>query len=123
MLEKDEPVVLLLGTDVRANPGEYACAALNGCLTTSLIYHAVAKGIQIDEVESTLDGDVDLRGFLGLDESVRNWYEKISVTFKIKADNATDEPLNELVHIAQKRSPVLDMISHPTPVEVNVERK
>jgi uncharacterized OsmC-like protein len=122
VLEMDEPPVLL-GTDVGANPGEYALAALNGCLISALIYHAAAKGIQIDEIESTLDGDVDLLGFLGIDESVRNGYKKISVTFKIKANNATDEQLNELVLIAQRRSPIFDNISNPTPIEVNVERK
>ena len=84
LLEKDEPSVLL-GTDAGANPGEYALAALNGCLTSALIYHAAAKGIQIDEIETTLDGDVDLLGFLGIDERVRNGYKKINVAFKIKS--------------------------------------
>lgn len=122
VLEKDEPSVLL-GTDAGANPGEYALAALNGCLTSALIYHAAAKGIKIDEVETTLDGDVDLLGFLGLDESVRNGYKKINVSFKIKAENASDEQLNELVLLAQKRSPMFDNISNPTPIEVILERK
>src|SRR5215216_2133065 len=116
MFEKDEPSVLL-GEDNGANPVEYALAALNGCLTTSLIYHAAAKGIKIDEVESSLSGDLDLHGFLGLSESIRNGYEKIQVTFKIKSD-APEEKLRELVELAQKRSPVFDIVSHPTPVEV-----
>jgi uncharacterized OsmC-like protein len=122
VLEKDEPSVLL-GTDTGANPGEYTLAALNGCLISALIYHAAARGIQIDEIETTLNGDVDLLGFLGIDESVRNGYKKINVAFKIKADHATDEQLNELVLLAQKRSPIFDNISNPTPIEVNVERK
>jgi uncharacterized OsmC-like protein len=122
VLEKDEPSVLL-GTDAGANPGEYALAALNGCLTSALIYHAAAKGIQIDEIETTLDGDVDLLGFLGIDERVRNGYKKINVAFKIKAYNATDEQLNELVLLAQKRSPIFDNLSNPTPIEVNLQRK
>ncbi len=67
VLENDEPNILL-GTDEGANPAEYALAALNGCLTSALIYHATAKGIKIDEIESTLDGNIDLLGFLGLDE-------------------------------------------------------
>jgi uncharacterized OsmC-like protein len=121
MFEKDEPPVLL-GEDNGANPVEYALAALNGCLTTSLIYHAAAKGIKIDEVESTLSGDLDLHGFLGLNENVRNGYEKIQVTFKIKSD-ASEEKLRELVELAQKRSPVFDIVSHPTPVEVSMEKK
>ncbi len=120
VFEKDEPPVLL-GEDHGANPVEYALAALNGCLTTSLIYHAAAQGIKIEEVESTLSGDLDLHGFLGMDESVRNGYEKIDVTFKIKSD-APEEKLVELVKFAQKRSPVFDIISHPTPIQVRMER-
>ena len=118
VFEKDEPPVLL-GKDRGANPVEYVFAALDGCLTTSLIYHAAAKGIKIDEVETSFSGDLDLHGFLGLDDNVRNGYEKIKVTFKIKSD-APEEKLQELVELAQKRSPVFDIVSHPTPVEVSL---
>ena len=119
VFDKDEPPVLL-GTDQGANPVEYALAALNGCLTTSLIYHAAAQGVKIDEVESTLSGDLDLQGFLGMSEKVRNGYEKIRVNFKIKSD-APSEKIKELVDLAQKRSPVFDIVSHPTPVEVSLQ--
>ena len=119
--EMDEPPVLL-GENYGANAGEYALTALSGCLTTALIYHAAAQGIKIEEVETTLSGDVDLHGFLGLDESVRNGFQKIQVTFSIKS-NAPEEKLRELMELAQKRSPVLDMLSHPTPVEVTMEKK
>lgn len=121
VFEKDEPPVLL-GEDHGANPVEYALAALNGCLTTSLIYHAAAQGVNIEEVETTLSGDLDLHGFLGMDESIRNGYEKIQVNFRIKS-NAPEEKLRKLVGLAQKRSPVFDIISHPTPVEVTMERR
>lgn len=116
---KDEPPVLL-GNDQGANPVEYALAALAGCLTTSLIYHAAAQGIQIDEVESRLKGDLDLQGFLGLSEKVRNGYETIDVSFKIKSD-APKEKLRELVDLAQRRSPVFDMISNPTTIHVELD--
>ena len=121
IFEKDESPVLL-GEDHGANPVEYALAALNGCLTTSLIYHAAAQGVKIEEVESTLSGDLDLHGLLGMDESARNGYEKIDVSFKIKSD-APEEKLVELVELAQKRSPVFDIISHPTPIQVRMEKK
>lgn len=121
VFEKDGPPVLL-GEDHGANPVEYALAALNGCLTTSLIYHAAAQGVKIDEVEAILSSDLDLHGFLGMDENVRNGYEKIQVNFRIKSD-ASEEKLGELVELAQKRSPVFDIVSHPTPVEVCMERK
>jgi uncharacterized OsmC-like protein len=119
VFDKDEPPILL-GTDQGANPVEYALAALNGCLTTSLIYHAAAQGVKIDEVESTLSGDLDLQGFLGMSEKVRNGYEKIRVHFKVKSD-APSEKIRELVDLAQKRSPVFDIVSHPTPVEVSLQ--
>ena len=108
VFEKDEPPVLL-GEDHGANPVEYVFAALDGCLTTSLIYHAAAQGIKIDELETSFSGDLNLHGFLGLNENIRNGYEKIKVTFKIKAD-ASKEKLQELVQLAQKRSPVFDII-------------
>jgi uncharacterized OsmC-like protein len=119
ILDADEPKVLL-GTDRGANPVEYVLTALAGCLTTSLVYHAAARGIAIEEVESHLEGDLDLRGFLGIAEDVRNGYENIRVTFKIKAD-ASEGQLRELVQLAQKRSPVFDIVSHPVPVSVELK--
>ena len=119
VFEKDEPPVLL-GEDHGANPVEYVLTALDGCLITSLIYHAAAKGIKIDEVETSFSGDLNLHGFLGMDKNTRNGYEKIKVEFKIKAD-APKEILQELVELAQKRSPVFDIVSHPTPVEVSLK--
>jgi len=119
VFEKDEPPVLL-GEDHGANPVEYVLAALDGCLITSLIYHAAAKGIKIEKVETSFSGDLNLHGFLGLDENTRNGYDKIKVEFKIKAD-ASKEKLQELVQLAQNRSPVFDIVSHPTPVEVSLK--
>jgi uncharacterized OsmC-like protein len=115
----DEPPVLLSG-DKGANPVEYVLAALSGCLTTSLVYHAAARGIAIHEVESRYEGDLDLRGFLGLDERVRNGYERIRVTFRVKGD-ATEEQLDELLGLAQKRSPVFDIVTRGVPVTVTRE--
>ena len=119
VFEKDEPPVLL-GEDHGANPVEYILAALDGCLVTSLIYHAATKGIKIEKVETSFSGDLNLHGFLGMDENTRNGYEKIKVEFKIRAD-APKEKLQELVQLAQNRSPVFDIVSHPTPVEVSLK--
>ena len=119
VFEKDEPP----GTVRRRSwckSSRICFAALDGCLITSLIYHAAAQGIKIDEVETSFSGDLNLHGFLGLDENIRNGYEKIKVTFKIKAD-ASKEKLHELVQLAQKRSPVFDIVSHSTPVEISLE--
>jgi uncharacterized OsmC-like protein len=121
VLDNDEPDVLL-GTDQGANPVEYVLHALAGCLTTSLVYHAAARGIAVEEVESTLEGDLDLRGFLGLSDEVRSGYERVRVKFRIKAD-ATPEQIDELCRTAQRRSPVFDIVSHGVPVSVSAERK
>ncbi|NIQ39700.1 MAG: OsmC family peroxiredoxin [Proteobacteria bacterium] len=121
VFEEDEPPILL-GEDHGANPVEYALTALAGCLTTSLVYHAAARGIKIDEVESKLEGDLDLRGFLGMSENVRNGYDNIRVTFNVKAD-APKEEIEKLVELAQKRSPVFDIVSNPVPVSVKLEEK
>jgi uncharacterized OsmC-like protein len=116
--EDESPV--LLGEDHGANAGEYALAALSSCLSSTLIYHAAAQGVVIDEVESTISGDIDLQGYLGMSENVRNGYEKIKVTFKVKSE-APKEKIRELVELAQKRSTVFDIITNPTPVEVSLQ--
>ncbi len=116
VFQKDQPPVLL-GTDGGANPVEYVLAGLAGCLTTSLVYHAAAQGITIDEVESTYRGNLDLHG---LDDGIRNGYEDIEVVFKIKGD-APQEKLEELVRLAQQRSPVFDIVTNKVPVAVRLE--
>jgi uncharacterized OsmC-like protein len=120
VLETDEHPVLL-GKDTAANPGEYLLHALAACLTTSIVSHAAARGIEIEEVESSLEGDVDLRGFLGLDEKVRQGYQGIQVSFKIKA-NVPDEQLQEIVQLGRRHSPVFDSLTHGVPVSVTAER-
>ncbi len=119
-LEADEPP-LLLGEDKGANPVEYVLTALSACLTSSLVYHAAAQGVEIDEVESELEGELDLRGFLGLSDKVRNGYENIRITFRIKSD-APQAKLDELVQLAQARSPVFDIVTHPVPVTVTAQK-
>ena len=116
VLDNGEPAALL-GHDEGANPVEFVLHALAGCLTTSLVFHAAAQGIQLDEVESQLEGDVDLRGFLGLAKDVRNGYKNIRITFRIKAD-VPKEKLQELCQLAQQRSPVFDIVTNQVPVTV-----
>lgn len=120
VLDNDEPDVLL-GTDVGPNPVEYVLHALAGCLTTSLVYHAAARGIRVDEVRSSFEGDLDLRGFLGMPGATRNGYERIRVTLRAKGD-ATDEQIQELCRVAEARSPVYDIVTRGVPVEVRAER-
>jgi uncharacterized OsmC-like protein len=116
----DEPPVLL-GKNKGANPVEYLLVALSGCLTTSLIAHASAKGIEVRKVESRYEGDLDLRGFLGISEEVEVGYQNIRVTFKIDAD-ITEEQKEELIRMAQKYSPVFNTVTKKTPISVSLEK-
>jgi len=120
VLEADEPPVLL-GKDTSANPVEHLLHALASCLTTSMVYHAAARGIHIEEVESSLEGDIDLHGFLELDKNVRNGYQGIRVNFKIKAD-VPDEHLQEISQLGAGHSPVFDSLTNGVPVSVTAER-
>jgi len=120
-MDADEPP-LLLGQDKGANPVEHLLNALAACVTTSLVYHAAAKGIALEEVESSLEGDIDLQGFLGLDKNVRPGYQEIRMKFKIKSD-ASDEVLQELVAFAPHLSPVFDSVTKGVSVKVTAERK
>jgi uncharacterized OsmC-like protein len=115
---KDEPPVLL-GNDKGANPAEYLLAGLAGCITTSLVAHAAARGVKIDSIESTLEGDIDVQGFLQLDEKVNPGYQGINISFKIESD-ASEETLQELIDLAKKASPVANTVSRPTPVNVRL---
>jgi len=116
-LEADEPPVLL-STDKGANPVEHLLHALAGCLTSSLVYHAAARGIVLDEVESTVEGDIDVRGFMGLSDRVRKGYQNIHVSFKVKTD-ASPQQLRELANY----SPVFDTLQHGTNVWLSIETK
>jgi len=120
VLEADEPRILL-GKDAAANPVEHLLHALASCMTTSMVYHAAARGIQILEVESSLEGDIDLHGFLELDKSVRKGYEGIRVRFKIKAD-VPDEELQAIAQLGPTYSPVFDCLTNGVPVSVTAER-
>lgn len=110
---------VLLGTDTAGNPVEVLLAALSGCLTTSLVYHAAALGIEVSAVRSTYEGDLDLHGFLGLNDEVRNGYAGIDVRFEIESPSATEEQLDQLLQIAQDRSPVFDVVKNGCPVRVS----
>ena len=119
-LHADEPIVLL-GHDSAPNPAEYLLTALAACVTSALVYHAAARGIKIDEIESQVEGDVDVRGFLGLDERVRKGFQNIRMTLAIRAD-VNDEQLEELASLGTGFSPVFDSVSNGVPITVRTER-
>lgn len=120
-LDADEPP-MLLGRDLGPNPVEYLLKALAACVTTSIVYHAAARGVKIHEIESYVEGDIDLRGFLGLDKNIRNGFQNIRMNFKIKAD-ATDKELQEIVNLGPTFSPVFDTVTKGVPITVKAEKK
>lgn len=111
-----EPPVLL-GENEGANPVEFLLHALAGCVTTTTVLHAAARGIQIRSLSTELVGTIDMQGFLGLDDSVAVGYEKIQINMDIKAD-CSDEELDDLLAFAESHSPVCNTICRPVPVSL-----
>jgi uncharacterized OsmC-like protein len=118
-VDTDEPPVLL-GENRAPNTVEYVLHALAACLSGTVVYHAAARGIALDGVETTIYGDLDLHGFLGLDSTVRPGYEQIRVTLKITGD-FDDNQLAELASLT-RYSPVRDIVSNPVPVAIDLTR-
>jgi uncharacterized OsmC-like protein len=116
VMHADEPPVLL-GEDNGANPVEFVLAGLSGCMTTTLVYLSAGLGLNIENVESSYEGDIDLRGLLDLHPDVRPGYREIRVKFKVKGD-----PSLETIHELVRRSPVYDTLVHPVRIKVEVEK-
>jgi uncharacterized OsmC-like protein len=112
--DNGEPQILL-GRDEGANPVEFLLHALIGCITTTMAYHAAARGIEIAAIDSTIEGDVDLRGLLRIAD-VRPGYREIRVKMRVKTEGAAKK-LAELLSF----SPVYDVVSKSVPVKVTVE--
>lgn len=117
-LEADEPTALG-GTDEGPNPVEHLLNALAACVTTSMVAHAAVRGIQVDEVESTVEGDIDLQGFFGLDPGVPKGYKNITIDFKVKAAPEDVAKLEEFAAF----SPVFNTITQGTQVNINIQNK
>ncbi len=108
---------ILLGNNEGANPVEFLLHALAGCVTTTFVLHAAARGIQIHELSTTLEGDIDLHGLLGLDDSVSPGYEQIRIRMNVKAD-CSDEELDKLLAFSREHSPVCQSVCRPVPVSI-----
>ncbi|MCK2148035.1 MULTISPECIES: OsmC family protein [Pseudomonadota] len=117
-LRADEPPILA-GSDEYANPVEHLLNALAGCVTTSMVAHAAVRGINIEELESSLEGDIDLRGFLGLSDDVPKGFTHIRVGFRVKSDVDDVEKLKQLCNY----SPVLNTLAQGARVDVQVSAK
>jgi uncharacterized OsmC-like protein len=117
VFDNGEPPILL-GHNEGANPVEYLLSALSGCMTTTMALHAAARGVEIESIESRFEGDLDVQGFLGLNDQVRNGYQHIRVTFDIQG-NLSESEKQELI-MYTKMSPVFDVITNGTRVDVKL---
>ncbi len=115
----DHPSVLV-GTDKAPTPVEYLLHALASCLTAGIGNIASARGIDLKEVESTVEGNIDLLGVLGIDTAVRNGYQGIRASFRIKGD-ASEEELKKLIFRSRDRSAVYDVLTKGVPVDIDVQ--
>ncbi len=111
-----EPPVLL-GDNEGANPVEFLLHALAGCVTTTFVLHATARGIAIQELSTELEGELDVRGLLGLDETISPGYERIRIRMYVRAD-CTDAELDELLSYTREHSPVCNTVCRPVPVMI-----
>jgi len=114
VVDADEPAVNS-GGDSSPNPMEFVLHALASCLTSTLVYHAAVQGIEIESVESSVEGDMDVRGMLGLSDAVRKAYNAVRVRMQVKSA-ADVEILRQLALF----SPVYDVISNSLPVEFDL---
>ena len=111
-----EPPVLL-GDNEGANPVEFLLHALAGCVRTTFVLHAMARGIHIRDLSTELAGDIDLQGLLGIDESVPPGYEQIRIRMHVEAD-CSEKDLEDLMTYAQQHSPVCNTVCRPVPVVI-----
>lgn len=118
VLQSDHTKVLN-GEDQGPTPVEYVLHALASCLTAGIGNIASARGVELDFVESTVEGDIDLQGILGLSDEVRNGYQQIRVSFRIAGD-APEEKLRQIVEQSKARSAVFDIVNNGVPVDIEV---
>ena len=116
--DADHPAVLV-GTDNGPTPVEFVLHALAACLTAGLANIAAARGVNLTEVESTVEGDIDLLGILGLSDEVRNGYQQIKVSFKLRGDDP--DKLRQVVEQSRQRSAVYDVVTNGVPVAIEVD--
>jgi uncharacterized OsmC-like protein len=116
--DADHPAVLV-GSGNGPTPVEYLLHAIAACLTAGIANIAAARGVTLREVSSTVEGDIDLLGILGLSDRVRNGYQAIRINFRISGD-APDEVLRGLVEQSRARSAVYDVLTNGVPVALEV---
>ena len=118
MYDADHPGVLV-GGDNGPTPVEFLLHALLACLTAGVGNIAAARGVELTEVESSIEGNINLLGILGLNDEVRNGYEGLKVSFRIKG-NAPEEELEKIVFRSKDRSAVYDVLTNGVPIDIEV---
>ena len=116
--DADHPEVLS-SEDHGATPVEIVLVGLASCLTAGVAAIAQHREIQLNSVQATIEGDMDITGILGADPDVRNGFSDIKVTYNVDAE-ASEDDIKALVAQSQKRSAVYDIITNPTNVAVEV---
>ena len=119
VFDADHPEVFA-ASDNGITPIEYLLVGLASCLTAGVASVAQNRGIQLRSIESTVEGNHDIRGILGVDNDVRNGFNDVKVTFTIDAD-ASRQEIEALVAQSQKRSAVFDALTNPTDISVSVD--
>ncbi len=120
MLEGDEPPVLL-GHNGGPNAVELLLAALGFCYSVGYVANAAARGIEIEQMSYELEGDIDLRNFLGISQEARAGFSEIRATAHVKAPGASAAELKELCSYVQETSPVRDVLANGVPVKTTLE--
>ncbi|OPY34980.1 MAG: OsmC-like protein [Methanomassiliicoccales archaeon PtaU1.Bin030] len=118
VLESDEPDVLL-GKDTAPNAIVSLLHALASSLSVSIVYHAAMRGIDIDKLTISLEGDVDVHGFLGMSKEVRPGFQDLRVKVSLESGAPEDE-ISDLVRYAQTVSPILDSLRNRIPLDVEM---
>jgi uncharacterized OsmC-like protein len=120
VLEGDEPPVLL-GRNNGPNAVELVLAALGFCYSVGFVANAAARGIEIQELQYEVEGDLDLRSFLGISDEARPGFSEIRAKASVKASGAGEQDLRELGAYVQDTSPVKDVLANPVPVTTMIE--
>ena len=118
VLEADHPAVLV-GEDHAPTPVEHLLHSLAACLTAGVANIAAARGVNLTEVSSTIEGEIDLRGILGISDDVRNGFQHVQVSFVVRGDDP--QKLEKVVEQARRRSAVYDMLTNGVPVSIEVD--
>lgn len=126
LVERQQPFVLesdetpfLLGEDSAPNPIMMLLHSLASCLSVTIVYNAAMRGIAIEKLSISMEGDIDLHGFLGLSNEVRPGFQDVRVIIDLTTD-APRGQIEDLIRYAEKRSPILDSLRHRIPVEVEL---